>query len=268
MMLKLIAITLRQKRIGLIAYSMAGLAMIGMYIAIYPMLQAQADSLTQVVKSLPPALLKAFGSDNLGMANFEGLAGIKHYGFVWPLLAAFLAISFAGGALAGEVEKGTMGLWLSAPLSRAKIYWSKYWAGTLAVVGFTLVTVTAVIPLAGLAQVELSAADFLALSVSGGLFGLAILSITMVISSLVSEKGRVYGIMGALLLAMYVANVIAEIAGQVSALKYLSFFHYFGPELILRGHAIDPWAYAVFGVVIVASAILGAVTFQRRDIAV
>ena len=268
MMRSMIGTTLRQKRIAIIAYSVAGLAMIGMYIAIYPMLQAQADSLNQVVKSLPPALLKAFGSDNLGMANFEGLAGIKHYGFVWPLMAAFLAVSFGGAVLAGEIEKGTMGLWLAAPVSRAKIYWAKYWAGTLAMLGFTLITITAVIPLAGLAHVALSAADFLRLSVSGGLFGLAILSITMFISSLVSEKGRVYAVLSAVLLVMYVANVIAEISDQFSALKYVSFFHYLAPELILRGTAIDPWAYVVFGSVIVAGAILGALTFQRRDIAV
>ncbi len=266
-MFDLIRITLRQRRVALIAYCLGGLAMIWLYVSIYPSMQAQIGDYTKLINSLPKGLMKAFGAEVV-TNNFEGLIGTKLFGFIWPLLMLFMMVSFSCSAVAGEIEKTTMGLWLSAPVNRMKIYWSKYIAVIVALTAFMFLTVLAVLPMAGLYNIDVSSKHIMMLSLIGGLFALAVIGVTFLVSSLVSEKSRVYAIVGGGLVVMYAANLLASLSDKFVNLKYVTPFYYYNSDALLSGGSINRVSLIVFGLTALIGAIIGAIIFNRRDISI
>lgn len=266
-MFELIRITLRQRRIALMAYSLGGLAMIWLYVSIFPSMQAQLGDYTKLIESMPKGLMKAFGAATV-TNNFEGLIGTKLFGFVWPLIMLFMTVSFSCSAIAGEIEKTTMGLWLSSPVSRLKIYWSKYFAILIALVIFVVLTVLAVLPMAGLYNIDVSSKHILLLSVVGSLFALSVIGVTFLVSSLFSEKSRVYAVVGGGLVIMYAINLLAALSDKFANLKYASFFYYYNSDTLLSGGSINYASLFVFGLTAIASVVAGAIIFKRRDISI
>jgi ABC-2 type transport system permease protein len=264
---RLISIALRQKRVAILSYCVAGLALIALYVAIYPSLAKQIDSYNEIIKTIPPALMKVFGASQTA-TNFERLAGVKQYGFTWPLIMLFLVVSLAGSSLAGEIERGTLGLWLSAPVSRVRVYWAKYAAAVLALVAFVAASILVVIPMTAAANITVNNTHFLELAAIGLGFGLAVLSFAFMLSASFSDKGSVYAITTAVLLVMYVANIVASLVSSLDGLKYLSFFYYYNAADLLSGLAFNPWSLVVFGATTLICAILGALIFNRRDISI
>lgn len=265
---RLIATALRQKRVAVVSYCVAGLLIIWMYLAIYPSMAAQIDSYNELLKSFPPALMKVFGAGNLMATNFEGLVGTKQYGFMWPAMLLFLAVSLAGSALAGEIERATIGLWLATPVSRARIYWSKYSAGVIGITAFVLLTALSVIPLTAVSNIAITPSHFAQLALIGGMFGLAVYSFAMLLSAIFSDRGRVYVIATVVILGMYVANVASELLEQLDGLKYLSFFYYYNVNELLSNAGINQWSLPVFAGATILCAVLGSVVFKRRDISI
>jgi len=260
--------SLREKRVAITAYSLGGLASLWLYVAMWPSLQAQAATYNQLLKSLSPAILKAFGAYSVGLTDFEGLLATKQFGFTWPLLVLFLAVSLGGSYLAGEVDQTTIGLWLAAPVSRLKIFLAKFCAGVAALVVFTLASIPAVIPVAAAYNVHTHTHYIWSLTLVGGLFGLAVFGLSMLASSLFSKKSRVYAVMSSLLLIMFVLNLAAELNDKLTKLKYASFFYYYNSTDLLSGGKINHASLWVFLTVAVLSPVLAALIFSRRDIAI
>lgn len=267
-MMAMIKTTLAQKRVAIIAYSLGGVALVWMYVAMYPSLAAQVGTYNELLKSMPTSILRAFGADKIGLMNFEGLLGTKQYGFTWPLMLLFLMVSLAGSSITGEIEKTNIGLWLSQPVSRAQIFWSKYIGGMIALLIFLLFSVVAVLPIAALYKVDVSAADIWRLTLTGGLFGWAVFGLTMLVGAIFSEKSRVYGTVAGLLLLMYVANIVAGLNDKLVKLKYVSFFYYYNVSDLLTGGHIMASSVLVFVVIGLVASVGAVIVFARRDIAI
>lgn len=267
-MRRLIQTSLRQRIVAITAYSLGGAAIVWMYVSIFPSLAAQADTYSQLMESLPQGIMKAFAGGTLTGTSFEALIGIKQYGLIWPIMLLFLMVSLAANYLAGEIEKGTIGLWLSAPVSRLRVYWSKYIAGLIALLVFVIFSIMTVLPIAHVYKVQVASSSFWALSLMGTLFGLAVYGLGMLLSASSSEKSRVYMVLGVLLLVMYIANVVAELYPKLEKLQYTSFFYYYDVAGILSGNAVNRVSVAVFGLVALISTLLGAWIFNKRDISI
>jgi ABC-2 type transport system permease protein len=266
-MLPLIKAGLIQKRRAVFAFCFGGLALIVLYVSLYPSLQSQIGSYNKLIGSLPHPFLQACGIDT-NLTNFAGLLGSKQYGVTWPLLCTFFTVSFAAASIAGEIEKSTLGLWLAAPLSRLKIYWSKFAAAVIALIVFVLISIVAVTPVAAIFNVSVSSATIYSLAAVGGLFGLCILSMAFLATAVFSEKSKVYSAMGAVLLLMYVLNIISAISSHFVNLKYLSLFYYYDSGELLAGKPIKLLSVLVFCGIALFSISAGAYLFKRRDISI
>lgn len=260
--------TFRNHRISLLVFSLSGIALLWMYAALFPSLKDQMANYDQIVKAFPETLLKAFGIEQLVFTSYEGFISVENMSFVWPLLAIFMASSFAGRAIAGEIERRTMGLVLAQPISRLKVYGTKYLVGLISMAGFTLTTVLAAIPIAQMYDISVQADRFWLLSGICLLFSLAVLSLAMMFSSFFSERSKVYFATSGLLIAMYVIKIVASLRTNLNWLQNYSFFYYFDPSRALLKGQVSGRALAVFGVTTVVAAVIGAIWFSRRDIPV
>jgi len=259
---------LKDRRISLFVYCLTIIGFIWMYITIYPTIQQQSANLEALLKFYPESLMKAFNVDIATYTTVEGYFSAELFSFIWPLFVIFISVGFAGAAIAGEIEKSTIEVLLSQPISRLKIFFSKYLAGLFTLVAFIIASTLTIGPILSAYNISYRFASFTTIAILGFIFGLAVFSIAMFLSAIFSDKGKVYFISGGLLVVMYVLNVIASLKENLSDLKYFSFFYYFNANKALIYQQIDHWAYWVFLGVAIIFTISAAVWFSKRDISI
>jgi ABC-2 type transport system permease protein len=260
--------TIKDRRTTLIIYCVVVVLMMWMYVALFPIMKDQGEKLEEVFKLYPPAFIEAFNLNIKTFITLEGFLSMEQFSLIWPIFAIIIAVSLAGSSLAGEIEKGTMELLLSQPISRIKIFLSKYLAGILIMLIFVIVSIYAVAPIAAVHKIDYPIENFAKFSIIAFMFLLAINGISMFFASLFSQKGKVYFISAGIVVTMYVANIVANIKESLNDLKFLSFFYYYDSAKILIGGNIDNWSYLVFLGIAVIFTVLGAIIFIKRDVAV
>ena len=252
----------------MIVYSLFGIVFLWMFVAMFPSIQSQSQAFTEMIANYPEGFLKAFGISEVDMSTIEGFLSIEQFSIVWPIMAIFLMVSFAGISLSGAIEKGTMEIVLAKPVSRLKIFFGRYVAGLVILIVFTICSILAIIPLCKLYDVDYELGNIISITILGFLFAWAIFSMAMMFSAIFSEKSKTYMTAGGIMVIMYVLNLIASLKDNLADLKYASFFYYFDYTKALMDNSIDGLSYWVFGGTIVICTIIGVVWFWKRDIAV
>jgi ABC-2 type transport system permease protein len=256
----------KDQRWALLMYVLAGVAFLWIMVAVYPSISKEADQFNQLMKNLPASFLKAFDVQDNALSTFEGFVALRYFAIVWPIMLILLAISLASRSPAGDIDRGTIELLLARPVSRLKLFASRWLFGAFGVLGFTGLSILAVVPLAKLYGVALQFDRYLLLLVIAGFFGLALYALALMVSSIASNPGKVSMMIGGLLVVMYFLNILALIKDSLDTLKYLSFFYYFDYQGALNDGAINGTSVAVFSGVIIVSTVVGAVAWKKRDV--
>jgi ABC-2 type transport system permease protein len=259
---------LADRKWSLFWYCFAAVALLWVYAATFKSSQASAAQLLQIVKSYPKALIDAFGLGSLASGSIEQYLNGKHFSFIWPLMAILLALSCAGGQLAGEIHDRTLGLLLASPLSRLTIFAAKYVAGLVTIVVFTALSVFPLIPLAQAYGITTHPHILVAAWLLATLFMWSVYALGLMVSAFANQAGRVYAVSAAILLFSYVLNLIALLDDKLDWLRHYSLFYYFDTAGVLSTGHIGAASVWVFVGVIVATSVTGAWQFGRRDIQV
>ena len=251
----------------LFAYVLIAAFLVWMFVVFFPSINAQAEEFGKLIENYPEAFLKAFGveTENLFL-QLESFLAAEHYSMMWPLLLLVLVITQASAAVAGEIEKGTIGVLLAQPLSRTKVYWAKFAAGFLIVLLFVFASNFVVVPLARIYNLEINLKSYWMISVLGALFGLAVFGLTMMFSALSSTRGRAASLSAGILILMYALNLFASLKESAENLKYFSFFYYYDYSNALLKSKIEPRNIVVFLTTGLIFALFGAFVFSRRDL--
>lgn len=267
-MINIIWTTIKERKWGVIIYSVVSVLLLLLYISLYPSLEEQSQQLTEVMKSFSPELLKALGSSPEQLSNFtlEALLASKQFSAIFPFMAAILAIGIAGNDIAGEIENGTIQFILSQPISRLKFYFARYFANVILLTIFVAVSTVLTMPLASAYNVAYNGDIYPKLFLIAELFTIAVYSLGFLLSAIFSNKGRVVAIMAGVVTIMYIGFIVSVLKESLDKIKYISFFHYFSPDVLYSGN-IDTISVCVFGSTIFLSIILGAIIFQKRDFA-
>lgn len=262
----LVAKEIKQRKWTIISYSLIAFGFLWLYSAIFPSFAKESAKLNELFDAYPKALLEAFNIEQLQLSTFSGYISAEHFSLVWPLMAILIAVSTAGVMLAGEIERGTMSLLLALPVSRSKLYVSKYVAGVLALAIFTLFSSAVVIPLAGLSNIDVNAANVWRVTLLSFAFGWSVFSLSFMFSAMLKERSRVYFVVGGGLMLMYVANLVSGLVNSLDKFKYVSFFHYYTPDKALVGGKLSISSCALFAIVALISTAVGYFVFNKRDI--
>jgi ABC-2 type transport system permease protein len=261
--------TLQDKKFQLLIIIAAAISFLEMYIALFPALQKQASSMTKLLENYPDSFLKAFNIDKASL-TFERVGqylAMEQFSFVWPILVIVLAIGFANYAFAQEKERGTFELTLSQPISRTKIFISKYFSGFVGIVIFGLISLLVVFPLTKLHGISINSKGVFVLLGLSILFSLAVYGLAFLASVIFSEKSKATFLVGGVLILMYVLNVVANLKDSFQIIRYFSFFYYYNPtQAIDKSHILNG-AVLVFILTIVVTFIIGLLWFNKQDIA-
>lgn len=237
-----------------------------MYISMYPAMLEQSEQLEQLISAYPPEFMAVFGIEGDFFSTLEIFVGAEHYSLMWIIMLVILVAGLGGSAIAEEVEKGTMAFLLSQPISRTKLYLTKYISGTIITSIFVIVSILITLPIAALFSVEVDITGHLYLVVLGLLFGFALYGVSIMVSSFLSSKILVGALIGGITIFMYVFVIFARLNDSYENLQYLSFFHYFDYSSALTNHTIYWESAIVFVVCGVTAAIIGLIKLRLRDL--
>ena len=267
-MINLLKREFNRNRTSFFVYCLIAVLSAWMYIALFPSIQKQSDQLNEIMKGFPSAMMEAFGIDETGFTSVEKFLSTELMSFIWPILVILFAVSRAGASIAGSIENRVLGLEISMPISRAKLFMSKLIGEYIAMALFCVLSILSIVPLCALHGINLHISRILLLSVLAFIFGFALVSFAFLISAFASEKGHVYFTVGGILFISYVANIVANISDSFSSIKYASVFHYFAPFEILSGKSIPVSSIVVFASLCILFALVGMLKFRNRDIPV
>ena len=214
----------------------------------------------------PPRYIQAFLG---GSADFLEPSGWIVVGMTHPVILALQtagALMVASGAVATELERGTLELVLSRPVGRTPFLSAKMAAslGTVTIVQIGGVVGTLI---ARWTIPEVSAVTvgdiLLAFLGSWVLFG-AVAMVGVLISAGSSLRGRATGAAVGVVVAGFFANFMASLIDEIDWLRYASPFHYFRPGDLMRGEGLLDLLVLV-GVGALAAA-AGIRRFATRDL--
>lgn len=257
---------LKDRRYSLLAYSAIAFGILVLYLSLYPTIHSSMDKFQALYSSYPKELYQAFGIENFSLSTVEGYLAVEYFSIVWPILAIFFAVSRAGTAIAGEIEKGVMNFYLMLPISRTKFYIAKYIGFIAALVVFTLLSVAVLAPAASIFDSSVHIDRYWQVLFLSFLFTWAMYAVALCLSAIFSERSKVYMITGGALVAMYVMYVIAGLQKSWEWLHNYTVFYYYNAQDVLTNANFRWSSVVLFGACIVVFSILGLIFFRQRDI--
>ena len=222
--------------------------------------------LTQYLAVLPKALLRLFNIGGTDLISFGGFVGAEYLSFIWVVIVAAFTIAFTSGALAKELEQGTLELMLSYPLGRLRFFFSKVAALLVALAVIVLGTVGG-IWLGALSQhLSVPRSAYLSAAIVGLAFAMAISGYGFLFSALASERGAAAFPAAGLTVLFYVVNFAAQTWDGLKGVARLSLFNYYRPQDALNLGRVDLSAILVLLAVALAGTLAAALVFRMRDL--
>ena len=214
----------------------------------------------------PPRAIEAFLG---GSVDFFQPAGWLVAAMTHPITIALLtgaALAVAAGAVAAEVERGTIDLVLVRPVGRRPFLLGKAAATVIAVTAAEVGGLAGVLLARATVQRmgEVAARDVVAAFAGSWVLFVAFGMIGLLVSARTGLRGRAIGTAVGMIVGAFFLRFLALLIDELSALRYASPFHYFDPGELMTGSG--PWKPAVLlglGVVALAAAVA---SFGRRDL--
>jgi ABC-2 type transport system permease protein len=240
---------------------LAGIA--AMQLAVSPSVASSGDSMQAMVDQWPEALQEAFGLD--AYSTGPGFLNAELFSMLFPLAMTAVALTFAGGATAGEEEKGTADVLFSLPVRRVTVLAGKVTAMVLAVVAVTACGVLTVVLGAPLVDLSVGTWEVVAGGAMTALLGLLFGAFGVLVGAVTGSRAATVGLGMCLAITAFLLNALAPLADWLEPWKDASPFSWaLGGEPLTQG--MD-WAMAaVLLGVAVLFVLAGGVLFRRRDI--
>ena len=251
-------------------WSFIGLIIFLMQLAVAAIVHdnASVQSFLKFLDVMPSFVKTALGGDMLRVGNTPGLLLI---GYQHPFVL-FLYMLYAVGVpailLAGEVQKGTMELILSRPVTKIQVYVCACiltLAGMVALVMLMFLgTVTATRMYNFGEPIPLSI--FFRIAVNGGLMAAAAASVALLAAGALSARNRAVAASVAFLVLQYFAWIVAQWWPRLAFLKPATLFYYTSSYKLAYGWPLGNML--VLLVFTLAATVIGGVVWHRRDLAV
>ena len=253
----------RVRRRSALGWSGGVLVLVLWLAAMYPSVRDQ-PIFKDLLSNYPPELRALFGNES-DITTPIGYLKLELFSFMLPVLMLIAAIGAGAGILAGEEERGRLGLALARPISRRQLVVGRALAAT------QFVSVIAVVGAVGLAVIaptvalHLPVARLLAGWACLWLLSLVFGAIALTVGAITARRSLGITVAAAIGVASYLADSFAGFAPWLRVVRRVSpFAHTLGLDPLRVGFR---WWHlggmVVAAVVIVA---IGAEVFDRRDL--
>lgn len=259
----LIRQTLRVRARSIAVWSIALSAGVVMMLAIFPSI-SQVD-ISQLLEAYPEGLMETFGIDSVEQFSTAiGYVNSELFSLLIPLAIVFLPIGIVNHCLPAAEEQHYLDNLLCTPVERWQVAIGAALASAIALVFALAVMVAASLAAAAIIGVELAFADIaqscLSLLPLASLFG----AVSLLVAGAGPGRGRTMGIAGGLMALAYIFSLMANFSDLFHQIRWVSPFYYYTNWL---GDGIAWVEFAAMLTVAAGLTILGAILFERRDVA-
>lgn len=255
------------QRRSLLAWSISLVALIAMYMAVWPSVKGTGSSFSKLIDDMPDAYKALF--TNGGGVDFSTPAGylnVELFSFMAPIIVLIYAIGTGASAIAGE-DRRTIDLLLVNTVTRGRVVVEKMAAlifGTVVLTGAMWLALLVEGRIAGMnVPVANSAATLTHLALLGIEFG----ALALLVGAWTGRVGLSRAIPAMAAAALYLVNALGILVDWLEPLRRVSpFFQYSGHDPLRTGLS---WTAVL--VTVASSAILLAAsvwTFRRRDVGI
>jgi hypothetical protein len=264
-MMTALRLELRRGRMLVLWVSLIAALYAGVITAFYPTILENAADFAKMLAIYPKELMAAFGIS--GDLSAPGTFINSYiFQFLWPLVAAIVAI-FLATRLAADAASGFLDLPLSTRLPRVPYLLASIGAQVVGLAVLAVVTVGSIWLVDLVIEPDFAIERLALAGVHATALGLAIAGVTTFLAVLLLDRGRAGGIVAAVLILMYLLNVVAQLSPDLSALANLSAFHYFDLKPLIDTGAYPVGDTSIYLVVAVGGWLVALVAFRRRDLA-
>ena len=239
----------------------------GATIAIFwPLMRDNAAMIDDYMSLFPEGFKAAFGMT--GSLADPGIFFNTYMGsWLWPILAALAAIMLATRPIAADLERGFLELPISTSLSRVRYLGAAIAAHALALGVLSFVAVLGFYTAATVVGAPYDLGRMLVVGVLAWAFASAVAGVTSVLAVITLSRSIAAGVTVAVLLAMYLLFVVAQMQPDLQDLAHLSALYYFQPTPIIDDGIVPVGEVALYAVVALLGWLASLVAFRRRDLA-
>ncbi len=260
--------TLLETWVQLLLFGSALLLVAGLLTMMLPQLE---EGLNQVLVTLPfvRKFIQALLGDDLGAnINSQSLQAII---WVHPTILALVwaqEIVFCTRVPAGEIDRGTIDVLLSWPVSRRKLFCAESMVWLASGVWLCLILLAGHVVARQVVVSSTSHSWRSVLLVLGNLYSMyaAVGGVAFFISSLSDRRGRAMATVFGLVLASFLLNFLAQFWPSAEILAPLGVLNYYRPAQILATGSVPFADVAILWGVAVCAWVVALETFARRSI--
>lgn len=225
--------------------------------------------LAQMMQQLPPEMA-AFMKLQPGApfaADAYGYLALGYYHPMFLVLGSTLAITLGARAIAGEIDRGTILYLLARPIPRWQVVVSKALSLVPATVAIAAVAVAGTAVGSALTGIQVDAARFALAGINAWALFLALGGVALLLSTVTSSTGAAAGWAGAFALVSFVVDFLADLWDPVRAIEWASVFNLYDPSSIITTGQLNWGPVVILLAVACVAVVVGALRFERRDIA-
>jgi ABC-2 type transport system permease protein len=260
--LRIASYAVARKRLAPLTWALPLALMSVMVLAVFPSIESSAQ-LDELIKAYPDALKEAFGISDASFRTIDGYLAAEVFSLIAPFATSYFVIHTLATGICGAEQRGDLDVLLSAPIWRRQLL-AGWFAGSAA----TLLAIAVVLGLitqlgAFVTGVDLAPADTLAGVLNLWPLGVFFGGVTLLLAGIWRGPGTVTGAAAAVLVAMYLIEVLGKLSSAMARADGVSAFHYYGSAI---EDGLDLGACAGLTVAGVILAAAGCVLFERRDV--
>lgn len=252
--------TLAERGRAMALYATGLTAVAAMYLAVWPTMQ---DTMAVYAAEAPEALMGFLGGGDLAQA--AGYLGATLFGVFGPFVVAAAAATWGAGAIAGDEERGTLALVLSAPVSRSRMALEKLGATAGALLAVVGALFAATLVFNGMFGLDVAVGRIAAITVHLLALGVFVLAVGFGVGAATGNRAVALGASLGVFVGGFVANGIAGFTEGLEWLRWISPYAWYS-----AGHPIEQgvspgYLAALLGLSAVA-VVIGLLAFDRRDL--
>ncbi len=255
--------TLWQRRWSTLWWSIGVASLVLVTLAFYPTVHNQAASLNKSFGGLSNSTLALFGG-----TDFFSPVGYLNSQLIYlmlPLLLIILGIGLGGSLIGRDETEGTIEALLSRPISRTRLLLSKSLAGGLIILIVTSVGTAALVAMAQLVHIGVSAGNILAACFSCFMLVLTFSVVAFLLAATGRGRAAALGIAVVYALGGYIFGSLASTVHWLKIPSLIFPYHYYHSADILRG-TFD-WSSILFFALFTAGCMLISwLSFRKRDL--
>jgi len=258
--------TLRDRRRGVIGWSLGLVALVIFSLALYPSVRDSAEDLTKLTESLPEEILALVGGE-IDFVTGAGFLNTRFFAFMGPLLLMVFTIGFGARTIAGEEQEGTLELLMATPRPRRSIAAEKLAALLVAV------SVLGLVLWAALAWgSETWGVGVPAARIGGAVLGSVLLALTFgtlafLVGSATGRRALASIIATVAAVVTYLLSAYSSLVESLRPWRYASPWYYYDSAGVLR-EGLQPGNVLVLLGLVVLFSTVAILSFDRRDVGV